>query len=277
MFRYPAFAMLLTLGVLGSGSAFAMDVPPPVDVPETTIGGVGQGWYMRGDLGYSGWLGDEEPRYNVLSNSGSISSVETFDQSRFDDNAGVALGVGYQFNDMIRADATVDYFSSSLEGRSDIGTPCAGQPAGTRCGFQHAADFHAIGVMGNVYADLGTIAGFTPYVGGGAGVTNVDWEAVQATPYCIDGTGSCAAGSHSRTSYEGMDSLRFSYALMAGVSYDISSWMKLDVGYRFSQVRGGDMFEYSAAEKAQGGSGPKGSDDGLSRHEFRAGFRFNTW
>jgi opacity protein-like surface antigen len=277
MFRQSAFAVLFALSAAASGGAFAMDVPPPVYAPETSISGVGQGWYIRGDLGYTGWTGDETPDYGVITGGGG-SSVREFDRARFDNDMSYGAGAGYQFNDIFRADATFDMYNSNVDGHSLSTSRCeAGQGVGTNCGFNHAGDFRALGVMGNLYADLGTFAGFTPYIGGGAGATHVAWDNVTESPYCIDAGGTCNGTAYATNSYEGMDSWRFSYALMAGVSYDISSSMKLDFGYRYSKVAGGDMYEYGAAEKALGGAGAKGSDDGLSRHEIRAGLRLNTW
>lgn len=276
MSRHFVSSVLFALALSAAGHAAATDLPPPVFAPETTIDGIGQGWYIRGDLGYTGWTGDDAPRYRAFSN-GSLTTRE-FDQSRFDSDVSYGAGAGYQFNDMLRADATLDIFNSNMDGHSFSSSVCdPGQGAGTACGFNHAADFRAIGIMGNLYADLGTFAGFTPYLGGGAGVTNLQWGNVTESPYCLDGAGTCNGTTYAANTYKGMESWRFSYALMAGVSYDITPSLKFDLGYRYSRTSGGDMFAYSAAERAAGATGPKGTDDGLSRHEIRAGFRLNTW
>lgn len=276
MKRHSAIAFILATLFPAFGSAFAMDLPPVVYAPETEVQGVGQGWYMRGDLGYTGWTGDELPRYNVYSSSGT--TVRTFDEGRFDKDVSYGIGAGYQVNDYLRGDVTLDTYNSNFEGSASTDSRCGtASPVGTSCRFNGAADFRTIGVMGNVYADLGTVAGFTPYVGAGVGVTNVKWDTFTLTPACVDGTSACNSTPYAAQTFEGMDSWRFSYALMAGVSYDVAQSVKFDLGYRYSKINGGDMFEYSAAEKALGASGTKGSDDGLSRHEIRAGFRFNTW
>ncbi len=277
MSRHSVSAVLLALGLTLAGHAAATDLPPPVYAPETSIDGFGQGWYIRGDLGYTGWTGDEAPSYRTFANGGAVTT-RTFDQSRFDKDVSYGAGAGYQFNDLIRADATVDIFNSNIDGHSFSNGICAtGQGAGTTCGFNHKGDFRAIGVMGNLYADLGTFAGFTPYLGGGAGVSNVQWGSVTSSPYCMAGSGTCNGTAYATTTYKGMESWRFTYALMAGVSYDITPSVKFDLGYRYSNTAGGDMYEYTAAEKLAGASGPKGTDDGFSRHEIRAGFRLNTW
>ena len=59
---------------------------------------------------------------------------------------------------------------------------------------------------------------------------------------------------------------------MAGTSYCLTDNLKLDVGYRFSHINGGRMFEYGAVG-ADFGAGP-GFDDGFNVHEARAGLRY---
>jgi opacity protein-like surface antigen len=130
--------------------------------------------------------------------------------------------------------------------------------------------------MLNGYVDLGTLAGFTPYLGAGIGATYVDWSNVNAVATCIDGATGCGAGS-SGVRYPGQSDWRFTYALMAGVSYDVAANVKIDLGYRFSHVAGGDMFGYSSADSAAGAAGTMGRDGSLSRHEIRIGLRITTW
>lgn len=275
MIRQPVFAILLTLGL--SGAAVAMDLPPQVYAPETSIDGVGQGWYIRGDLGYTGWNNHGNPNYNLVSTGPTYSNVE-FDDSRFGRHMSYGAGMGYQLNDFLRADATADFFSADMTGSSTVASRCdATEAVGTNCGFSHQGDFRGIGVLANAYVDLGTYAGLTPYVGGGAGVTHVSWGDISHNPYCVNGTAACSGNTLAAQGSSGMDSWRFTYALMAGMSYDITSSVKLDLGYRFSKIAGGDMFEYGATSQALGATGAQGQDDGLSRHEIRAGIRMNTW
>ncbi len=278
MIRQSAFAFLLSLAMAGAQGALAMDLPPPVYAPEISTGGVGQGWYMRGDLGYTGWSGISAPSYNVVGNGGAVAAVESFDDARFDRHFAYGGGLGYQVNDFLRTDATLDFFNDSFSGSSSIDAPCNNaQVAGTSCGFNHSGSLRGIGVLGNVYADLGTYDGLTPYVGAGAGVTEVKWNSASSTPFCVNGTGTCNGTTYAAQANEGLDNWRFTYALMAGVSYDITSSMKLDFGYRYSKIAGGDIYDYSAAEKALGASGAKASDSGLTRQEIRAGLRITTW
>ncbi len=46
---------------------------------------------------------------------------------------------------------------------------------------------------------------------------------------------------------------------MVGVSYEVTDNIKVDLGYRFSDIAGGSMFT--------GPSSASGRDDGMTRHE----------
>lgn len=75
-------------------------------------------------------------------------------------------------------------------------------------------------LLGNLWLDLDTDTRFTPYVGGGAGVAWVDAD----------------------TSFEGEPlgygdgELGFAFQLGAGVKFDITENIALDVGYRFKGI-----------------------------------------
>jgi opacity protein-like surface antigen len=277
MFRRIAPLGIAIAGLLVTGAG-ASDIDiinaPEIDVSQSAVA---QGWYIRGDLGYSGWTRGGKPDYTVYA-PGGVTSQERFDNARFSDEFSYGVGFGYQFNDMLRADLTTDFFSGDLRGDSNIGAPCSGaEPAGTSCGFAHEADYSAINLMANGYLDIGTFAGFTPYVGAGVGATRVSWGDVNARAFCVSGGAACSGAGYGGDVLQGYDSWRFTYALMAGASFDLSERLKLDFGYRFSDAAGGRMFHYGAAEQGYGAAGAKGRDDGFQKHEFRIGLRIPTW
>jgi len=277
MFRRIVSLGIAMVGLIATGAS-ASDIDlinaPEIDVSQSALA---QGWYIRGDLGYSGWTRGGRPDYTVYA-PGGVSSRESFDRSRFSNELSYGVGVGYQFNDMIRADLTTDFFSGDLRGDSNIASPCsAADPAGTSCGFKHDADYSAINIMANGYVDIGTVAGFTPYVGVGAGMTRVSWGDVNSQAFCVAGGAACSGTGYGGDVLKGYDSWRFTYALMAGATVDISERLKLDVGYRFSDTAGGRMFHYGAAEQGYGAAGAKGRDRGFQKHKFRVGVRIPTW
>lgn len=255
---------------LFGGPAMAEDLPI-TEVPEVSIASdtSAMGWYLRGDLGYTPWTGDEAPAYR-FDDTGGASVGGEFDSARFSRPISGSAGIGYQFTDIWRADLTGDFFKSDFTGTARTDLPCAASaPTGTGCASGVHADLRAYGVMTNGYADLATIAGFTPYVGAGIGITNVRWGNVHSQPECVDSGSTCSGATFSRQDFNGENSWRFTYALMAGLSYEINDHIKIDFGYRFSDVAGGSMFA--------GSSGISGRDDGLARHEIRIGLRIAGW
>jgi opacity protein-like surface antigen len=122
------FKSILLAGVVAlplTISARAADIAPdvPSEVETTQMGA-----YIRGDIGWS-----------FLEWSGGA-----------DDNAFVGGGgVGYQFNDMFRADITADW-----AGEYEIAP---------------GADISTTTLLGNVYLDFSNDTMFTPYVGAGVG------------------------------------------------------------------------------------------------------------
>ena len=261
----------LGAGLLWSGAAAAND-EDLLEAPEITISAEkedGGRFYLRGDIGYAGWIDEGDPFYRSFDSGTGGSGNVPFDEARFDKPVSGTIGVGYQVTDVFRADLTAEYFEGRFDGRSLSASPCAGEGAGTSCALSHSANFSALGLMANGYVDLATLAGFTPYVGAGLGATHIDWKSVRESSTCIAGGGACS-GVAGGTSYEGRDSWRFTYAVMAGVSYDLTDRLKFDVGYRYSHIGDGDMF-------GSGATGAKGYDDGFSRHEIRAGLRFALW
>ncbi|MDO9415098.1 outer membrane protein [Pararhizobium sp.] len=264
--------------MLAAQASFAGDLDmisaPEVDIVQSSVG---QGWYIRGDLGFAGAIDADKPNFRSLDGAGGYSQG-VFDDGRFSKPFSYGAGMGYQFNDYLRADATVDFINGSVDGTSRLGSRCsAGQSVGTDCALSHEADYTGIGLMANGYVDLGTYVGFTPYVGAGVGLTHLAWDDVTARPYCVAGAAACNGTAYNPITYEGKESIRFSYALMAGVAYDLTNRIKFDLGYRYSDIAGGDMYNFSAAENALGASGVKGKDEGFTRHEIRAGIRLNTW
>ncbi len=277
MFR-KSMIVATAFGSFLATDALAIDLPPEVYMQqETGTMSIGQGWYIRGDFGYNNSImksGQPTTRnYNSVADTYASTS---FDQSRMSGDYSIAAGLGYQFNDFLRTDLTVDYFKGTLNGKTTFGKPCMEGlfPAGTGCSFDDSR-FSALGVLANGYVDLGTYWGITPYVGAGAGMTNLSFNNVTQKVTCRTAIKNSDCGETYTSS--GADSWRMTYALMAGASYDLTTHTKIDLGYRYSHVSGGDMFGFSPAEALTGAYGTKGKDKGFGRHEFRAGLRLTTW
>ncbi|HEY4191150.1 MAG TPA: outer membrane protein [Mesorhizobium sp.] len=272
---------LAATAIMPLAPALAADYDPPIYVdqaPEYKPVEIGSGWYLRGDVGYilKDRIGNPGYRAFDATPPGSYSD-NAFATSGIDTDVTFGAGFGYHFNDWLRADATVEGFRGDFAGTTAGAGPCApGLPASTGCRTEDGAKFSAIGVMANGYVDLGTYAGFTPYVGGGLGYSLVRWDNLSNTAYCT-GAACPTAAAIGTSQHEGEDSWRFTYALMAGVSYDISKNLKLDAGYKYRHIQGGDMFGWDSDTAAAGATGVQGRDDGFDTHEIKVGLRYDLW
>ena len=255
-FSRKALIALAATGAL-AGPALAADYVPPVEelppppppvVQEMQFGG----WYIRGDLDYhkSSWRGADYITYGVDDcdpcGPAPVPGSKSFDTGRLKGAFSLGGGVGYKINDHFRTDLTADYwFKSSFRGStSDLTTSSIDR-----------SSMSTFLLLANAYADLGTWNRVTPYVGAGIGGAYVKWDNLRND---IGGD---------ETIHRGSKNWRFAYALMAGASYCLTSNLDLDVGYRFTHINGGRMFELN-------GAGP-GFDKGFNTHEVRAGLRYS--
>jgi opacity protein-like surface antigen len=273
MIRFDALAAAMLVAATAAGTAFGGDLPPEITVPEVSVKDA-QGFYGRVDLGYAVQSSLHGARLRSNDASGDDSSAR-FDSTRFGGNDfSGGLGVGYQFSDLFRADVTGDLFRGDFNGKFATTTACAGGPAGTGCSGKTTASFSAGSLMANGYVDIGTVAGFTPYIGAGLGATRVSWGDARTTSSCVDGTIACGSSASVSARNPGDADWRFTYAVMAGVAYQLAPNVKLDLGYRYSHVAGGDMFGSSAADTV---AGAMGRDGAMARQEIRVGLRVTTW
>jgi opacity protein-like surface antigen len=200
-----------TAGLFGAlaciASAHAADpagtwAPPPAYVaPRYTE--LMSGWYLRLDGGY-GW--------NKVKSVDSIAPVVRADYASAPD---VTVGFGYKFQ-WIRFDLTFDRgFPSRFDGFTGLSVA---QP-------QYKAKIGWMTALGNAYIDLGTWWGFTPYVGGGIGATRLDSKKYTDSSLIFSAHGSPES-----------QSTNFSWAAMAGVSFQLAPNWAIDVGVRHLEL-----------------------------------------
>jgi opacity protein-like surface antigen len=196
-----------------------VQVPEPIPIPDYSA------WYLRGDIGYAF---NEDPD---LSFAGVSLS-----RSEMDDTWSLGVGLGYNFQDNIRGDITLDYrFKTDLHGIS----PGTGTP--------RAAELSSTVTLANLYYDFRGRDHFSPYIGAGLGFTFNETNAQTGT-------------------IGGDDSFDLAAAAMAGISYRMDNQWLFDAGYRFLYL----------GEAQTGSSGAIGalSIDDIYSHELRIGFRY---
>lgn len=273
--------IILAFGMLCvANSAHALDLDKALTLPDAPVTlpiTETKGWYLRGDISTSFKTPTKSHSFSTFSVANGNRTGTATNSGFKENNLAGGLGVGYRLNDIFRADATVDVFSGSAAVAGTGADTCAGAPVGTNCAFSSTGKFTSYSVMANAYVDLATIAKFTPYVGAGIGATQVNWGEFNGTGSCVNGGGVCGATADVNIKNSGLSQWRTTWALMTGVSYDLTERAKLDLGYRYSRVSGGKMFAYDSASTALGAVGAQARDGGFDRHEIRAGLRITGW
>lgn len=137
--------------------------------------------------------------------------------------------------------------------------------------------------MANAYVDLGTFAGFTPYVGAGVGLMYTKTKfaiAANCSNYNVTTpNGPAEPGDQTQTqfncavpassaSYTEKD-YNLTYGLMAGVAYKMTKNVSLDVGYQYKNTPG---LKYVVLSD----SGVE-TRKGIDSHSLKLGIRYDLW
>jgi opacity protein-like surface antigen len=245
--------VMVLLGGMACGVAspgFAADLGPSPMLPPAPmldygegVAEVGNGWYLRGDIGYVDY---NRVRDIPFGPPGTTSLIG----ERVKNAVSFGGGIGYQLTNMLRADVTIDH---------RLGASYSGTRPDPIYTIRDDADLESTTYLLNGYIDLGTWSGITPYVGAGVGAasnrfTNVTRE------ISLDNT------FVGRIDLPRYTSANFAWALMAGVAADLGSGFKIDLGYRYTRL--GDA--HTRLDGLQAGIRTKDMD----AHEFRIGARY---
>ncbi|MBD8906608.1 outer membrane protein [Methylorubrum zatmanii] len=252
------FAAGTLVGVL-AGAAAAADLPPlpPAPVQATPVA-IGSGWYLRGDFTQS-W--PDHPRDGTRPDPND-PGMPPLVGLRLSPEGGYGGGIGYQINPWLRVDATIDQrTASSFRGYSSRSVFETGYNL-------EAGKLSVLTGLVNVYADLGTWYGFTPYVGAGIGFADKRMSRNYTQTTCLtdgcdglDGTGPREPAFRANHSVA-----TFAWALTAGLSYEIGAGLSLDAAYRYI-----DLGRAKSGVDLYGGS-TRLKD--LAASEFRVGLRY---
>ncbi|QLP97327.1 MAG: porin family protein [Rhodoblastus sp.] len=217
----------------------------------------GSGWYLRGDMNVSDYKLDPLMRLPGVVDGGGKRRT----------GFGGDLGMGYQFNDTFRADATIG-LGAAVKQKLSTSYGCINTSTGIHnlCTETATTTISRYPMLANAYIDLGAVGGLRPYVGAGAGVALIrekwdrkakfeDGSPMQySNAPAIYGL-SPNTGSKTRTN--------FAFALMGGVAYDLADGVTLDIGYRY--------LDMGQVKVPNAGSNVGGK---LREHQARIGLRY---
>jgi opacity protein-like surface antigen len=254
MGQLKTYALAGILAVAAATTTRAADLPfPPPEMapPPVEFGG---GWYLRGDIGFSNQNVDR------LSNVIGDGTTDTI-QKGFDGAPFGGVGVGYKFNEWLRADVTGEYRArSNFHGFERYVDPTL--PTGFGTDEYTASKSEWVGMV-NAYLDLGTWHGFTPFIGAGVGFAHNTIHDFRDTNVVTAGVAFGRESSHTN----------FAWAVHAGVAYAVSPNFSLEFAYRYlnlGDAQSGDLITYPGISTVYN---PMRFHD-LDSHDFKVGFRW---
>jgi opacity protein-like surface antigen len=238
---------LAAIALMPLSQALGADYDPPIYVdqaPDYVPVEVGSGWYLRGDVAYL----PEESYRNVDFAFTPASYKES------EDPVFASIGFGYHLNDYLRAEVNLGYLpGNKINVSYNDGTVAASANVKNS----------AMTGMVNGYVDLGTYVGFTPYVGAGVGLfrSKRNFSASYAD---ADTPADNFALRDNKTQYS------FAYSLNAGVAYQVSKNLLVDLGYQY--LSSPDA-EYATLADLDDSPIRKGIDS----HQIKVGLRYDLW
>jgi opacity protein-like surface antigen len=155
-----AASNLLQFGTEVAAADLLPPPPPPIPVE------IGGGWYLRADFTESYYAHPKDGTRPDPNDPGMPPQMNL----RLGQEPGYGGGVGYRLNSWLRIDATLDRRApsefSTYSSRSNFVT-----------GYNiEAGKIDVLTGLVNVYADLGTWWGLTPYIGGGIGFADKNFR-----------------------------------------------------------------------------------------------------
>jgi opacity protein-like surface antigen len=280
-------ATIRTLGIssllaLVAGSALAADFlppPPPPYEPKAKVA-IGQGGYLRGDIGIGVYSSPDVRVVDQFAPPDLVFLKKELEAAPF-----IGIGVGYQVNNWLRFDLTGEYRAGARFDGLDRGTfqaaafnQLTGVTETTTWAFNNAygARISSFVALANTYIDLGTWNCLTPYLGFGVGLANLHFGSLtdtgvvgplDTTTYAGFGpTGGGYAGSKSKTN--------FAWAIHAGVAYDVNPNLKLELGYRYLNLGSAESGDISSSFAGTNTRNNYLRMRNIDSHDFKLGMRW---
>jgi opacity protein-like surface antigen len=202
-------ANAMAADIYDGGLKGGYDVPPP---PPSD-----RGLYIKGYVGQAN------------SNVGSIWTQDydtnTFTVHHKDIKSSplFGLGVGWRHSHWLRFDATGDYRGDALFVGHDQYPAGFNFLSGTN---EYTADVESWLGLANAYIDMGNWCGFTPFIGAGIGFSTLTVTGLKDVNVPRGGIGFGQDNTNTN----------FAWALHAGVSFDVSPQMAIDLAYRYADL-----------------------------------------
>jgi opacity protein-like surface antigen len=269
------------VGMTGLAQAADLLPPPPVMEPAPPMAAPEfSGWYLRGDVGMAMQSATLSPSISPNPLIGlPADAFNSFYNTSLSASALFDVGVGYQVNNWLRFDVTGEYRGGGeFQSLEQLAIPSTG----TQFGDFYRGNVSSIIGLVNGYVDIGTWYGMTPFVGAGVGFANNRLSGVTDTGFAYPGTG--IAGSPTGGYFSDASTTSLAWALMAGLDFNVTQNLKLELGYRFldyGKLQSGASHCFNGTGAGGGfslancgGSANVLSTSNLMSQDFRLGLRW---
>lgn len=253
------------LAVLGTTAAHAADLYQPPVIEPLPVEQFGGGWYLRGYVGMSNQK--VEDTYNpVYETTNDLVTL----QSDFDSAPFLGGAIGYQVNDWVRVEGSAEYRGKAsyhgLQRYTNLGPD---DIYGTADDFTADDDYSATKsewlVLANAFVDLGSWYGISPFVGAGIGASYNSIDNFRDVSVSVPG------GS---VGYADADpSWNLAWALYAGVGYEVTPNLTMELGYRYADLGEGKTTDVLALDGTSSVINPWTFED-ITSHDVFLGFRY---
>lgn len=273
----------------------AVPVPAPVPVPTTP-----SGWYLRADIGVGFadspkitqngrlfGLTDSPGPANTFASPTPFGANPAWFNSDFNTFVSGGIGAGYNWGRGFRSDVTAEArtigkadgigaYSYQRYALQDDGTgtgtnrylpvvDATGRPVNINGAYNDHTEVDTKVFLFNAYYDVAHWGPFKPYIGAGIGFT---YSRVSRDSTLVE-TNSSTGVATTTTNNQNRDTFGLAAAATAGVSYDLTQSISLDVNYRYLYLQG------STIDLPYTGGTSRVSLGDYGEHALRTGLRFN--
>jgi opacity protein-like surface antigen len=209
-------------------------------------------WYFRGYLGMHNY--DSDDLWNEVFETNDF----TLHHQDYKSAPFFGIGFGAVCNRWLRWDITGEYRGSSTFFAQDS-YPDNGSGPGTN---EYTADIESWAGLANAYIDIFSWRGITPYVGAGIGIASVEVMGLKDV------------NVPNNSVFYGQDNteVNFAWAIHAGLSYDVTPQVTLELGYRYlnlGDAASGEVVAYDGSSSYE-----NVQLDDLHSHDLMLGMRW---
>jgi opacity protein-like surface antigen len=226
--RSIIIGLALLLGQTAGAAAADLGLPPPPPAEAPCIG-------CTGPIYLKGFVGAANPHVDSIDSE--LFAFNNFQVFHHDikNSALWGLGFGYEFNSWLRFDITGEYRGRSaffaqdrFPGGNGTFSVASNSADGTFLPGtnEYTADFESWVGLANAYIDLGTYYCVTPYIGGGVGFASLSVLGLKDVNVVSNSV--FFAADHTETN--------FAWAAYAGLAYDVTPSVTLDLSYRYTDL-----------------------------------------